>query len=304
LIRSRNGALADQYGLRMEFDVIAPVGSGRTADPAWMVGLAQHVEACGFGSLVVVEHAVMFAEYASRYPYDASGRVELAADCPVPDPLELLAFIAGSTTRLGLATGVLVLPDHNPVVLAKRIATLDALTGGRFRLCVGMGWMREEIEACGADFDSRGRRADEQIEVLRALWTGEPTSYAGEFFSFEHAVCRPAPGERPIPIHLGGHTKAAARRAGRLGDGLQPLGVAGEELQVLRAEMARSAEEAGRDPEALELTLGHLVGRIDRGKADRLVEVGATRVVLAMSDTPDLEQAKDELSACAERLGI
>ena len=288
----------------MEFDVIAPVGSGRTADPEWIVGLAQHVESCGFGSLVVVEHAVMFAEYSSTYPYDPSGRVELAADCPVPDPLELLAFIAGSTTTLGLATGVLVLPDHNPVVLAKRIATLDALSGGRFRLCVGMGWMREEVEACGADFDSRGRRADEQIAVLRALWTGEPTSYAGEFFAFEHAVCRPAPGERSVPIHIGGHSLAAARRAGRLGDGLQPLGVAGEELQTLCAEMQRSAEGAGRDPGALELTLGHLVTRIDRAKGERLAEVGATRVVLAMSDTQDLGQAKDELSACAERLGL
>ena len=288
----------------MEFDVIAPVGSGRTADPQWMVALAQHVEACGFGSLVVVEHPVMFAEYSSQYPYAPSGRVELAADCPVPDPLELLAFIAGATTTLGLATGVLVLPDHHPVVLAKRIATLDALSRGRFRLCVGMGWMREEVEACGADFESRGRRADEQIEVLRALWTGEPTSYAGEFFAFEHAVCRPAPGARSVPIHVGGHTKAAARRAGRLGDGLQPLGVAGDELQLLRSEMARSAERAGRDPDALELSLGHLVTRIDQGRAERLAEVGATRVVLAMSDTGDLEQAKDELSACAERLGI
>jgi alkanesulfonate monooxygenase SsuD/methylene tetrahydromethanopterin reductase-like flavin-dependent oxidoreductase (luciferase family) len=163
----------------MEFDIIAPVGSGMTGDPAWMLALAQHIEACGFGSLVAVEHAVMMTEYDSRYPYDASGRVELAADCAVPDPLDLLAFLAAGTSTLGLATGVLVLPNHHPVVLAKRIATLDALSGGRFRLCVGMGWMREEIEACGTDFQSRGRRANEQIEVLRALWSGEPTSYAG-----------------------------------------------------------------------------------------------------------------------------
>jgi probable F420-dependent oxidoreductase len=185
----------------MEFDIIAPVGSGMTGDPAWMLALAQHIEACGFGSLVAVEHAVMMTEYDSRYPYDASGRVELAADCAVPDPLDLLAFLAAGTSTLGLATGVLVLPNHHPVVLAKRIATLDALSGGRFRLCVGMGWMREEIEACGTDFQSRGRRANEQIEVLRALWSGEPTSYAGEFFNFSNAVCRPAPGVRSIPIH-------------------------------------------------------------------------------------------------------
>ncbi|MFL6060883.1 MAG: LLM class F420-dependent oxidoreductase [Marmoricola sp.] len=288
----------------MDFDVIAPVGNGRTADPDWMIPFARHVEACGFDALVAVEHAVMMAEYDSRYPYDASGRVELAADCAVPDPLELLGFIAGSTTRLGLATGVLVLPNHHPVVLAKRIATLHALSGGRFRLCVGMGWMREEIEACGVDFETRGRRADEQIAVLRALWSGEPTTYEGEFFSLAHAVCRPAPGPRSIPVHVGGHTTAAARRAGRLGDGLQPLGVAGEQLAELRAVMARSAEEAGRDPGALELSLGHLVTRVDADRAGRLAEVGATRLVLAMSDTPDLAQACDELSACAERLGL
>lgn len=288
----------------MEFDVIAPVGAGTTADPDWMIPFAQHVEALGFASLVAVEHTVMMAEYASQYPYDPSGRVELAADCPVPDPLDLLSFVAGATTTLGLATGVLVLPNHHPVVLAKRVATLDALSGGRFRLCVGMGWMREEVEACGTDFATRGRRADEQIAVLRALWTGEPTSYDGEFFSFEHAVCRPAPGARSIPIHVGGHSKAAARRAGRLGDGLQPLGVAGEELAELRAVMTRSAEEAGRDPAALELNLGHLVTRIDAERADRLAQAGATRVVLAMPDTTDLAQAQDELSACAERLGL
>jgi probable F420-dependent oxidoreductase len=288
----------------MEFDVIAPVGSGMTADPEWMVAFAQHVEGCGFGALVAVEHAVMMSEYESTYPYDPSGRVELASDCPVPDPLELLTFLAAATTTLRLATGVLVLPNHHPVVLAKRIATLDALSGGRLRLCVGMGWMREEIEAGGVDFDSRGRRADEQIEVLRALWTGEPTTHEGEFFSFANAVCRPAPGARSIPIHVGGHTKAAARRAGRYGDGLQPLGVAGDELAELRSVMTRSAEDAGRDPALLELSLGHLVSRVDPDRAGRLADMGATRVVLAMSDTRDLGQACDELSACAERLGL
>lgn len=288
----------------MDFDIIAPVGSGRTADPEWMLTFARHVEACGFGSLVVVEHTVMMAEYTSQYPYDPSGRVELAADCPVPDPLDLLSFIAAGTSTLGLATGVLVLPNHHPVVLAKRIATLDALSRGRFRLCVGMGWMKEEVEACGTDFDSRGRRANEQIAVMRALWSGEPTSHDGEFFSFADAVCRPAPGERSIPVLVGGHTRAAAQRAGRLGDGLQPLGVAGEELQELRAVMARSAREAGRDPDVLELALGHLVTRVDRSRAERLAEMGATRVVLAMSDTQDLDRALDEVSACAERLGL
>lgn len=287
------------------FAVIAPVAEGVTADPVWMTTFARHVEACGFESIVAVEHTVLMTQYSSVYPYDQSGRVEIAADCPVPDPLELLAFLAGRTTTLGLATGVLVLPNHHPVVLAKRVATLDALSAGRVRLAVGMGWLREEIEACGAPFESRGRRADEQIEVLRLLWDDHPdgADYSGEFFQFAHAACHPKPVAR-IPIHVGGHSMAAARRAGRLGDGLQPLGVGGAELAGLVTVMREEAERAHRDPDALELTLGHLVTKIDGERAGRLAELGADRVVLAMPPTSDVDEACDALSECARRLGL
>lgn len=121
----------------MKVSVVAPVADGVTADPDWMVAFARHLEACGFESIVVVEHTVLLTRYDSVYPYDNSGRVGLTADCPIPDPLDLLAFLAGHTSSLGLATGVLVLPNHHPVVLAKRAATVDALSGGRLRLCVG-----------------------------------------------------------------------------------------------------------------------------------------------------------------------
>ena len=179
----------------LKFGVVAPVADGVTADPRWMATFARHLEACGFESIVVVEHTVLVTQYDSVYPYDRSGRVELAADCPIPDPLDLLAFLAGHTDRLGLATGVLVLPNHHPVVLAKRAATVDVLSGGRLRLCVGVGWLREEIEACGADFESRGRRADEQLAVLRALWDDQPqgVSHHGEYFSSKTSVCNPKP---------------------------------------------------------------------------------------------------------------
>jgi probable F420-dependent oxidoreductase len=289
----------------MKFAVIAPVAAGVTADPAWMAAFAQHVEACGFESIVVVEHTVLMTQYTSVYPYDRSGRVELPADCVVPDPLELLAFLAAHTERLGLATGVLVLPNHHPLVLAKRVATVDALSGGRLRLGVGMGWLKEEIEACGTDFGSRGRRADEQLEVMRLLWDNHPdgASFHGEFFDFDHAACYPKPAGR-VPIHVGGHSRAAARRAGRLGDGFQPLGLVGSELTELIAVMRREASQFGRDPDALELSLGHLVAKIDRERADKLAALGADRVVLAMPLTADLSEARDAVSACAERLSL
>ena len=292
----------------MRYAVIAPTAAGTTADPAWISAWTRHVEQCGFDEVVVVEHSVVVSRYTSVYPYDPSGQMELADDCPIPDPLDLLAFLAGQTTTLGLATGVLVLPNHHPVVLAKRAATLDVLSGGRLRLCVGMGWMKEEIEACGVAFETRGRRADEQLQVLRALWAGageQGVEHHGEFFDLTGAMSYPRP-LRPdgIPVHVGGHSKAAARRAGRYGDGLQPLGVAGEELKALVALMREEAERAGRDPTPLELSLGHLVTRVDRDRAERLAALGADRIVLAASATADVEAAKDELTACAERLGI
>ncbi|OBH20457.1 MULTISPECIES: LLM class F420-dependent oxidoreductase [unclassified Mycobacterium] len=291
----------------MKVSVVAPVADGVTADPEWMAAFAGHLERCGFESIVVVEHTVLVTRYDSVYPYDSSGRVGLAADCPIPDPLDLLAFLAGRTTTLGLATGVLVLPNHHPVVLAKRAATVDALSGGRLRLCVGVGWLREELEACGADFEDRGRRADEQLAVLRALWADHPhgASHHGEFFSFDNVMCYPKPVAGPrLPIHIGGHSRAAARRAGRLGDGLQPLGVTGPALASLIAVMRDEASSAGRDPATLEVSLGHAVNKIDADRAGGLVEQGADRLVLAMPPTTDIEQAKDLLSACAQRLSL
>ena len=291
----------------MRFAVVAPVAAGVTADPGWMADFARHVEACGFESLVAVEHTVLVTQYDSVYPYDPSGRVELAADCPVPDPLDLLTFLAAHTTTLGLATGVLVLPNHHPVVLAKRAATVDALSGGRLRLCVGVGWLREEITACGAPFESRGRRADEQIEVLRDLWDGSPdgVSHHGEFFDFDHVVCSPKPvrGAR-LPIHIGGHSVAAARRAGRCGDGFQPLGVTGADLERLLAVMRAEAIRTARDPDGIEVSLGHAVTRIDAERAGRLQNQGAHRIVLAMPAVTDIHAARDALSDCAQRLGL
>lgn len=292
----------------MRYAVMVPTETGRAADPEWIAGFARHAEACGFESIVAVEHAVVVSSYTSEYPYDRSGKMDLADDGAIPDPLDLLAYLAGRTTTLGLATGVLILPNHHPVPLAKRLATIDRLSGGRLRACVGVGWMREEIEACGTDFTTRGRRTDESIDVLRKLWADtapDGASHEGEFFRFSGAMSYPKPVHAGgVPIHIGGHSKLAARRAGRRGDGFQPLGLHGESLQAALDEMRRAADDAGRDPDAVELTLGHAVTKIDPDRAERLAAAGAERVVLAGSGSGDLSQAKDELSACAERLGL
>lgn len=290
----------------MRFAVVLPVGGGRLADPDWVAAYAVHAEALGFESLVAVEHAVIISGHASKYPYTRSGRFPLAEDCAIPDPLELLSFLAACTASIGLATGVLILPEHHPVVMAKRLATLDRLSGGRLRLCIGNGWMREELEACGTDFLTRGRRMDESIDVLRLLWGPDGphgVSHHGEFFDFDGARSNPKPVRGSIPIHIGGHSDAAARRAGVRGDGFQPLGLQGADLEEKLAVMRSAATEAGRNPDSLELSLGGPLATAGPEQVLEATELGAVRFVGLASSSSDLDHACDELSSFMERVG-
>lgn len=292
----------------MQFGIIPPVRLGVTADPDWMTGFARHAEACGFESVVLVEHAVVISDYQSTYPYASSGKMPLPDDCRIPDPLDLMAYLAAVTDRITLATGVLVAPNHPPVVLAKRIATVDVLSGGRVRMCLGVGWMDEELAATGADPRTRGRRTDETIAALRALWADAGPAGAdfdGEFVSFHHAHSFPKP-VRPggVPLHIGGHSEAAARRAGRLGDGFQPLGLAGDVLTTRLDQMREAAEAAGRDAEAIELSLSGYLPTLTEDEVATAEAAGATRLVASTSMSGDLSEIHDELSAFAERFGL
>jgi probable F420-dependent oxidoreductase len=283
----------------MRFGILPPYRTGVVADPAWMVAFAQHAEGVGFESLYVVEHAAVGVGYASSYPYASSGRMPLPEDCPIPDPLELLGFLAAHTRHLVLGTGILVLPLHQPVVLAKRLATLDVLSGGRVRLGVGVGWMREEIEAVGTEFRTRGRRMDEAIVALRTLWSDGPADHHGEFFSFGPLASFPKPMQPGgVPIHVGGHSPAAARRAGRLGDGYFPLGLDEETLRDRMAQLRTAARAADRDPDAVELTVGGLLEAADGGALDTAVAAGAARMVLSTT-TDDLDELRRQMDTVA-----
>ncbi|MFC0452924.1 LLM class F420-dependent oxidoreductase [Rhodococcus jostii] len=291
----------------MKLGVVIPVELGRTGEPEWILEFARAAESLGFDEISAVEHSVVIADTTSDYPYSPTGKSHLPDDCSLPDPLELLSFVAGATTTLGLATGVLVLPNHHPVVLAKRLATLDRLSAGRLRICLGLGWMREEIEACGGDFDRRGAVADEAIAVMRALWSGTGgVDFAGEYFSFRGAHSRPAPYRvSGVPLYIGGHSPAAARRAGRLGDGFQPLGLAGEELDRAIARMRAAAADAGRDPADVDLVLGATLPRLDEARLDRARDLGANRLVLSASrHVQSLDQVIGEMAECSARLGL
>jgi probable F420-dependent oxidoreductase len=243
--------------------------------------MAVAAEAAGFESLWTVEHTVVPEGYESPYPYSADGRMPGPEDSPIPDPLVWLSFLAGVTTTIKLGTGILILPQRNPVVLAKETATLDALSEGRLLLGIGVGWLAEEFDAIGIPFTERGARTDDHVAAMRALWTGEAASFDGPFTTFERCFARPTPARGTIPIHVGGHTDAAARRAGRLGDGFFPASADPSDLARLIDVARTTAADAGRDPQALEIsTMAVATGSQALDTVGRLAEAGIDRVII------------------------
>ncbi|MBI4933017.1 MAG: LLM class F420-dependent oxidoreductase [Actinobacteria bacterium] len=261
---------------------IAFANTGPFAAPGAAVEFAQAAEAAGFESLWTVEHVVVPSDYASAYPYSPTGKMPGDDDLPIPDPLIWLSFVAAATSTINLATGILIVPQRNPVVLAKELATLDHLSGGRMLLGIGVGWLEEEFDAIGVPFAERGRRTDEYVAAMRALWSDDAASYHGDFVHFDHCIMRPRPVGGSIPVHVGGHTDIAARRAGRLGDGYFPAKGTHEELSRSFELVRATAREHGRDPDAIEMTTGGngAVGERALDEVKALADIGTSRVIL------------------------
>jgi len=241
---------------------------GLDHDREMLLPVAQAAERLGFDSVFAAHHVVLPYERESRYPYQRSGtEVAMSPGMQWLDPLVTLSVVAGATDRIGLGTSVLVLPYRNPVNLAAEAAALDVLSGGRFILGVGAGWMREEFRTLGLDPAERGARTDEYIEVLRALWTEDPASFQGRFVSFDGSVLATTPRtEGGPPIWVGGNNEAGLRRALRHGDGWHGFEVYPEEMPEIHASLARLGEEMGRDPGALTLSVAR--GLIPPGREE------------------------------------
>src|SRR5260221_7192093 len=183
------------------------------------VGMVKRAEAAGFDSVVAVDHVVFPHKYTSVYPYAPGGRLPGGPGGALPDPLIWMAAMAAVTTKLRFMTGVIILPLRNPFVLAKQVATLDHMSGGRIELGVGVGWLKEEFEAVGVPFEKRGPRTDEYIAVMRKLWAEDGVSFAGQFVKFDEVSSNPKPVRRTVPIVIGGDSDAAGQPAGPRGGG-------------------------------------------------------------------------------------
>jgi probable F420-dependent oxidoreductase len=271
---------------------------GPYVQPDMAAAFGRIAEEHGIESMWTVEHVVVPGDYQSQYPYSPSGRMPGPEESPIPDPLIWLTWVGAATTTLRLATGILILPQRNPVILAKELATLDVLSSGRVELGVGVGWLREEFDALGIPWEARGARTDEYIEALRTLWREDEPCFEGQFASFDRAKCFPKPPQGLIPIHVGGHTPAAARRAGRLGDGFFPGRSTDEDLGPLLETMRASAKDAGRDPDAIVVTAG---GVMDLDGVRRFADLGVDRILVPPLGF-DLDTLREQLGRFSEQV--
>ena len=228
--------------------------SSAAIDGAATLEICRRAEAVGFESLWGGEHVIIPDEIYSKYPYTDDGKIPAEPDTPIPDPLIWLAFAAAAAPTLRLGTCILIVPQRNPLVLAKELATLDQLSGGRVELGLGVGWLKEEFEALGVPWERRGARNDEYIEAMRALWQGPHAEFHGDFVDFPPVTCSPRPVNGSIPIVVGGDTERAIARAGKIADGYFPGEGNIDRLKELITRVKHSAESNDRDPNSVKIS--------------------------------------------------
>jgi probable F420-dependent oxidoreductase len=273
------------------------IGSGAKRDV--IDAVATTAERAGFATLWSGEHVVMVDESASRYPYSDDGRIAVPAQADWLDPLIGLSFVAAATSTIRIATGVLLLPEHNPVLVAKQAASLDRLSGGRFTLGVGIGWSREEFDALRVPFERRGARTEEYVEAIRTLWRDDPATFDGDYVAFSDVRVNPKPVAR-IPIILGGNSDAALRRIASLGDGWYGFNLDGVDAVADRVAFLRErCSEQGRDVAQLRLSVA--LRDLEAGDAPALAALGIDELVVVEAPPDDAGAAADWVLALADR---
>jgi probable F420-dependent oxidoreductase len=271
----------------MKFGFVVPNNFG-VADPADVISLAVQAEDIGFDSVWVNHHVLNIG-----YVHDRLGQR------PYHDAIVMLTWIASKTSRVRLGTSVLVLPYLHPMVLAKELATLDQLSGGRLVVGVGVGSLPEENTAMGVDYEGRGKYTDEFLEVMIKLWTQKEASFDGEHFEFENVVASPKPLQQPHPpILIGGNRPPALRRVARLGDGFHPLGVSPEGLRERLVTIRAEAAAVERDDVPGEVSIRLNLDDVDLGLVAEYSAAGATELVVSMP-TGDVDEIREGIERFA-----
>lgn len=276
------------------------LGIGSGADRSVIDAVAAAAEGHGFATLWAGEHVVMVDDSESRYPYSDSGAIAVPAEADWLDPVIALSFAAAASSRIRLATGVLLLPEHNPVIVAKQAASLDRLSGGRLTLGIGVGWSREEFEALGVPFEGRAARTAEYVAAMRTLWREDVASFDGRFVAFDSIRVNPKPvAGKGIPVVVGGNSDAALRRVADWGDGWYGFNLDGvDEVRDRVGRLEKLCTEAGRDRAGLRLAVALAAARVDDVGA--LAELGVDELVLVETPPDSADAVPGWISALAD----
>jgi probable F420-dependent oxidoreductase len=279
------------------------LGIGTGARPEVIRAVAMAAEAAGFATLWAGEHVVLVDQPRSRYPYSDDGRIAVPASADWLDPLLALSFAAAVTTRIGLATGVLLLPEHNPVVSAKQAATLDVLSAGRLTLGVGIGWSAEEFAALGVPFAGRGRRTAEYVAAIRTLWADDVASFSGEFTRFESVRVNPKPVRgRRIPVVIGGNSDRALERAAAFADGWYGFNLPAAAVAERVAALAGQCER--RDRHLGDLSVAVALADGSPGMLPELAGLGVTEFVVVAAPPAEPAAAVGWVRDLAAQWGV
>ena len=271
----------------MRFGIHYSLGVGMRPSAADYIRIAQRAEELGYHSAWLGDHIVIPEKIESAYPYTPDGSTSFPRRLPFPDPFVLLAGIAASTQTIQIGTSVIVVPYRNPLHVAKAVATLDMVANGRFQFGVGVGWLAEEFEALGETFSERGSRTREYLELMKALWKDEATSFEGKYFSFPDLYARPLPVQKPHPpMIFGGESLPALKRVADLGEGWQPGPIPVDALRERTGRLQDLMAERGRDFSQLSFSmLGDGQDLKDNpDKLSQLEEIGVQELVLFMAD--------------------
>lgn len=276
------------------------LGIGSGADRTVIDAVAAAADGHGFATLWAGEHVVMVDDSASRYPYSDSGVIAVPAEADWLDPLIALSFAAAASSRIRLATGVLLLPEHNPVIVAKQAASLDRLSGGRLTLGIGIGWSREEFEALGVPFERRAARTAEYVAAMRTLWREDVASFDGQFVGFDPIRVNPKPVARQgLPVVVGGNSNAALGRVAAWGDGWYGFNLEGvDEVRDRIGRLKKLCAQAGRDRAGLRLAVALAAPRVEDVGA--LAELGVDELVLVEAPPDTADAVPGWISALAD----
>ena len=268
--------------------------------PGYIADAAGHVEEKGFHSLWAPEHALFFPDYQSRYPYAEDGRI-VGEPRSLLDPFSALTYVAANTSKIRLGTGICLVPQRNPVYTAKVSADLDFLSGGRFELGVGIGWLREEFEALGVPWQDRAGRTVECLEVIKTLWCDELSGYEGDYYQLAAAYQNPKPVQKPHPpIIFGGESDAALSRVASMGQGWYGFHLTPEATEERLACLSALLEQHGRSLDDIHIYVGPHPDVRDTAEMQKFESLGVEQVIL-----PVMAAKLGKLSERADRaLGL